>query len=55
MGLTREIAAGVRAYALKQADWHERLAGFLRVKWDVSAAVAAQGEQVPEGLDMLYE
>ncbi|KAJ7347334.1 hypothetical protein DFH08DRAFT_960674 [Mycena albidolilacea] len=55
MGLTCEIAAGVRAYAPKQADWHERLAGFLCVKWDVSAVVAAQGEQVPEGLDMLYE
>ncbi|KAJ7789264.1 hypothetical protein B0H14DRAFT_3503214 [Mycena olivaceomarginata] len=28
-GLTREVAAGVRAYALKQGDWHEWLGGFL--------------------------
>ncbi|KAJ7687061.1 hypothetical protein B0H14DRAFT_2654047 [Mycena olivaceomarginata] len=53
--LTREVAAGVRAYALKQGDWHERLAGFLRVKWNVSATAAAQAEQTPKGLDMLFE
>ncbi|KAJ7842993.1 hypothetical protein B0H14DRAFT_2586037 [Mycena olivaceomarginata] len=54
-GLTRKVAAGVRAYALKQGDWHERLAGFLCVKWNVSATAAAQAEQTPEGLDMLFE
>ncbi|KAJ7082827.1 hypothetical protein C8R43DRAFT_886408 [Mycena crocata] len=41
--VTREVAAGLRAYALKQAAWHERLGVFFRRKWDVSALTAAQG------------
>ncbi|KAJ6544608.1 hypothetical protein DFH09DRAFT_928307 [Mycena vulgaris] len=39
---SRAVAAGVRAYALKQASWHERLAGFFRLKWNVTAQTAAQ-------------
>ncbi|KAJ7088008.1 hypothetical protein B0H15DRAFT_949821 [Mycena belliarum] len=40
--VSREVAAGIRAYALKQASWHDRLAGHFRVKWNVSALTAAQ-------------
>jgi hypothetical protein len=36
------VAAGARAYALKQADWHERLGGFFRTTWDIPALTAAQ-------------
>ncbi|KAJ6447425.1 hypothetical protein C8R47DRAFT_1181554 [Mycena vitilis] len=36
------LAAGLRAYALKQASWHDRLSGFFRAKWDISALTAAQ-------------
>lgn len=39
---TAEVAAGARAYAYKQATWHDRLAGYLRVKWNVSALTAAR-------------
>jgi hypothetical protein len=33
--LTGGIAAGVQEYALKQANWHDRLSEFFRTKWDV--------------------
>ncbi|KAJ7431124.1 hypothetical protein FB451DRAFT_1321146 [Mycena latifolia] len=56
--VSREIAAGIRAYALKQASWHERLGGFFRVKWNVSALTAAQQlvatENAMEGLVGLF-
>ncbi|KAJ7801671.1 hypothetical protein B0H14DRAFT_3489329 [Mycena olivaceomarginata] len=35
--LTVAGAAGVRAYALKQAAWHDRLSEFFRTKWNVPA------------------
>ncbi|KAJ7801511.1 hypothetical protein B0H14DRAFT_3489429 [Mycena olivaceomarginata] len=50
-----EVAAGVRAYALKRAGWNGRLAGYFRTLWNVSADVAAQQEQAPEGLANLFE
>ncbi|KAJ7123795.1 hypothetical protein C8R43DRAFT_1135846 [Mycena crocata] len=37
------ISAGLRAYALKQAAWHERLKSFWRTKWDIRARTAAEG------------
>ncbi|KAJ7435372.1 hypothetical protein B0H11DRAFT_1756196, partial [Mycena galericulata] len=37
-----DIAAGLRAYALKQADWHTRLAVFFEEKWNVPALAAAK-------------
>ncbi|KAJ7015908.1 hypothetical protein C8F04DRAFT_1284057 [Mycena alexandri] len=37
-----EIAAGLRAYALKQADLHDRLAAFFERKWKMPAAEAAR-------------
>jgi hypothetical protein len=40
--LDREISAGIQAYALKQADWHTRLAGFFRGKWDTSVVTSAR-------------
>jgi urease accessory protein UreF len=36
------VQAGVRAFALKQAAWHENLGGFFRTKWDISVLTAAQ-------------
>ncbi|KAJ7509953.1 hypothetical protein B0H11DRAFT_2215787 [Mycena galericulata] len=41
-GLSREVAAGVRAYALKQADQHDCLAKFYEGKWNMPAMKAAQ-------------
>ncbi|KAJ7657040.1 hypothetical protein B0H17DRAFT_1185830 [Mycena rosella] len=35
------VAAGARAYALKQARWHDRLGGFFRIKWTASALSTA--------------
>ncbi|KAJ7432735.1 hypothetical protein FB451DRAFT_1155630 [Mycena latifolia] len=51
-----EVAAGVRAYALKQAAWHERLGGFFRTKWNVPALAAAQQLVAVDGahLDDLF-
>ncbi|KAJ7041759.1 hypothetical protein C8F04DRAFT_1176850 [Mycena alexandri] len=37
-----EIAAGLRGYTLKQADLHDRLAGFFERKWKMPAADAAR-------------
>jgi urease accessory protein UreF len=37
-----ELAAGIQAYALKQADLHDRLAGFYQRKWNTSASAAAR-------------
>ncbi|KAJ7784192.1 hypothetical protein B0H16DRAFT_1446451 [Mycena metata] len=37
-----EIAAGIHAYALQQADLHERLARFFMGKWNVPVLTAAQ-------------
>jgi hypothetical protein len=53
--VSREVGAGVRAYALKRAGWNGRLAGYFRTLWNVSADVAAQQEQAPEGLANLFE
>ncbi|KAJ7825687.1 hypothetical protein B0H13DRAFT_2241198 [Mycena leptocephala] len=36
------VQAGARAYAMKQAAWHERLAGFFQTKWNLSALSTAQ-------------
>ncbi|KAJ6561834.1 hypothetical protein B0H19DRAFT_1209995 [Mycena capillaripes] len=38
----RQAAAGIHAYALKQADVHDRLAAFFQRKWNVSVIAAAQ-------------
>ncbi|KAJ7774517.1 hypothetical protein DFH07DRAFT_732456 [Mycena maculata] len=40
--VSREVAAGIRAYALKQADLHDRLAAFFEKKWRVSILDAAR-------------
>ncbi|KAJ7893749.1 hypothetical protein B0H13DRAFT_1625094 [Mycena leptocephala] len=53
-GLSAETAAGARAYALKQADWHQRLGEFFRQKWNVPAVTAAQHLLAEEGLDQLF-
>ncbi|KAJ7083274.1 hypothetical protein C8R43DRAFT_1142719 [Mycena crocata] len=37
-----ELAAGLRAYALKQAAWHDRLRVHCHDKWNISALTAAQ-------------
>ncbi|KAJ7343885.1 hypothetical protein DFH08DRAFT_701870 [Mycena albidolilacea] len=52
--LTVAGAAGVRAYALKQAAWHDRLSEFFRTKWNVPAVTAAQHLLAQEGWDQLY-
>jgi hypothetical protein len=38
----REVTAGIDAYALKQADLHDRLAAFFRRKWEMGALTAAR-------------
>ncbi|KAJ7834491.1 hypothetical protein B0H13DRAFT_2426871 [Mycena leptocephala] len=40
--VTRGVRAGARAYAMKEAAWHGKLAGFFRTKWDISAMTTAQ-------------
>ncbi|KAJ7117336.1 hypothetical protein C8R43DRAFT_902104 [Mycena crocata] len=57
--VSRELEAGLRAYALKQASWHARLGGFFRAKWNVSALAAAQRlvavePEIVENLDDLF-
>jgi hypothetical protein len=47
--LSAQVGAGVRAYALKQAAWHDRFAAFLRAKWNMSAVTAAQHLLAEEG------
>ncbi|KAJ7926723.1 hypothetical protein B0H13DRAFT_2313220 [Mycena leptocephala] len=48
------VAAGAHAYASKQAAWHERLAGYLRTKWNISALTAAQQWVAEEGLNDFF-
>lgn len=36
------VAAGARAYAMKQAAWHQQFAGYLQTKWAIPALTAAQ-------------
>ncbi|KAJ7176163.1 hypothetical protein C8R43DRAFT_1084657 [Mycena crocata] len=38
------VSAGLHAYALKQAAWHERLGSFWRTKWEIRARTAAEGD-----------
>ncbi|KAJ7813724.1 hypothetical protein B0H14DRAFT_3477608 [Mycena olivaceomarginata] len=52
--LTGRIAAGVQAYALKQADWHDRLSEFFCTKWDVPVT-SVPAEEETMGLDGLFE
>lgn len=40
--VSREVAAGIRAYAMKQADLHTRLGMFFEKKWNIPALAAAQ-------------
>ncbi|KAK7043451.1 CxC2 domain-containing protein, partial [Favolaschia claudopus] len=52
--LALETLAGMRAYALKEAGWHDRLAEFFRNKWNVPAVTVAQrllAEEESVGLD----
>ncbi|KAK6975118.1 CxC2 domain-containing protein [Favolaschia claudopus] len=54
--MTLEAMSGLRAYALKQAAWHERIAEFFRAKWNVPAVTVAQqllAEEV-SGPDQLF-
>jgi hypothetical protein len=37
-----EVASGIRAYALKQAHSHDRLAAFFERKWKLPANTAAR-------------
>jgi hypothetical protein len=46
------VRAGAGAYALKQAAWHERLAGFFRIKWDVPALTVAHQMVAVERADL---
>ncbi|KAJ7139369.1 hypothetical protein C8R44DRAFT_604986 [Mycena epipterygia] len=39
---SEELASGLRGYALKQAQWHEQLAGFFQTKWNTPAETAGQ-------------
>ncbi|KAJ7112012.1 hypothetical protein C8R43DRAFT_1138947 [Mycena crocata] len=52
------VGAGLRAYALKQASWHTRLAAFWRVKWAIPAHQAVRGfvddELAGRDLDTLF-
>ncbi|KAJ7652310.1 hypothetical protein B0H17DRAFT_1214975 [Mycena rosella] len=41
-GVSLELAAGMRAYALKQSAWDERLGRFFRAKWNLSARAVTQ-------------
>ncbi|KAK7040000.1 CxC2 domain-containing protein [Favolaschia claudopus] len=52
--VTAEVAAGLRAYARKQAEWSDRIAEFFRKKWDVPAVKVAQDLLAEEGLHQLY-
>ncbi|KAK6993086.1 CxC2 domain-containing protein [Favolaschia claudopus] len=49
-----ELAAGLRAYATKQASWCDRLAVFFRTKWDVPASTATQ-LLVEEGMQSVHQ
>ncbi|KAK7022477.1 CxC2 domain-containing protein [Favolaschia claudopus] len=40
--LDLQARAGLKAYALKQAAWHDRLADFFRAKWNVPANTVAR-------------
>ncbi|KAJ7884181.1 hypothetical protein B0H14DRAFT_2564560 [Mycena olivaceomarginata] len=55
MDWTRAVAAGACAYALKQADWHHRLAGYFRLKWDTPALTTAQEMVAVDGFADLFE
>ncbi|KAK7012748.1 CxC2 domain-containing protein [Favolaschia claudopus] len=52
--VTAEVAGGLKAYAAKQGAWCERLAEFLRKKWDVPAVKVVQDLLAVEGVDQLY-
>ncbi|KAK6971927.1 CxC2 domain-containing protein [Favolaschia claudopus] len=54
--VTAELAGGIRAYAMKQAGWCDRIADFFREKWNVPAATVAQRLVAEEGiaLDQLF-
>ncbi|KAK7008533.1 CxC2 domain-containing protein [Favolaschia claudopus] len=52
--LFAEAAAGIKAYALKQAAWHERLAEFFRTKWNVPAVTVAQHLVAEETVEPLF-
>ncbi|KAK7028695.1 CxC2 domain-containing protein [Favolaschia claudopus] len=54
--LALETMAGMKAYALKEAGWHDRLAEFFRNKWNVPAVTVAQRLLAEEsvGLDDLF-
>ncbi|KAJ7836106.1 hypothetical protein B0H14DRAFT_3705441 [Mycena olivaceomarginata] len=49
------VAAGACAYALKQVDWHHRLAGYFRLKWDTPALTTAQEMVAVDGFADLFE
>ncbi|KAJ7742488.1 hypothetical protein DFH07DRAFT_777724 [Mycena maculata] len=40
--VSRAVAAGIRAYTMKQADLHDRLAVFFKKKWNMSVMDAAK-------------
>ncbi|KAK7029763.1 hypothetical protein R3P38DRAFT_2775192 [Favolaschia claudopus] len=52
--LFAEAAAGIKAYALKQAAWHERLAEFFRTKWNGPAVTVAQHLVAEETVKPLF-
>jgi hypothetical protein len=55
MDWTPAVGAGARAYALKQADWHDRLAGYFRLKWNTPAMTTAQEIVAVDGFADLFE
>ncbi|KAJ6465540.1 hypothetical protein C8R47DRAFT_1235772 [Mycena vitilis] len=46
------VAAGAHAYAMKQAAWHQRLAGYFQTKWDIPAVAAAQHILASENVEL---
>ncbi|KAJ7156559.1 hypothetical protein C8R43DRAFT_1125754 [Mycena crocata] len=61
-GLTAEVAAGIRGYALKQAHTHEHIRLFFKLRWQMSAVQAArhlmaaelEAGTEPMGLEALF-
>ncbi|KAJ6512421.1 hypothetical protein C8R45DRAFT_1206552 [Mycena sanguinolenta] len=49
------VREGAHAYALKQADWHERLAAHFRLKWNTPALTTAQELVAADGWIELFE
>jgi hypothetical protein len=47
-----ELAAGISAYALKQANLHDRLAACYQGKWNTLASAALEDAAIAEEADL---